>query len=75
MFWTTIDNFGSRGNNFKSEAKKAVSGSMENVKHQFLQSYFLVPNHKGFRKDVVVILIDKTKCSDLTKQECDWMIS
>ena len=75
MLWTTIDHFGSRWNNFKSKARKADSGSMENVKHQFLQSQFLIPSHKGFPIEVGVRLIDKIKCFELTKQEFYWMRS
>ena len=61
--------FGSKYINFKSEARKTESGSMENVKEEFLQSVFLLSNHKGFLKNVEVRMIDKTKDSDPTKQE------
>ena len=48
---------------FKSEARKAESGGMENVTQQFLQS------HEGLLKDMGVRLTDKTKASEPTKQE------
>ena len=48
----TADHFRSRWNNYKSEAIKAESGNMENVK-QKLQSHFLQPDHKGFLKGYV----------------------
>ena len=37
----TTDHLRSRWNNYKSEARKAESGNMENVNQKFLQSHFL----------------------------------
>ena len=54
---------------FKSEARKAESGGMENVTQQFLQSHFLLANHEGLLKDMGVRLTEKTKASEPTKQE------
>ena len=65
----TTDHFRRRWNNFKSEAKKAVTGTMENFKKKFLQSNILQPEHKGFPKNVEVKLIDKEQDSDPIKQE------
>ena len=69
----TNDHFRSRWNNYKSDARKAESGDMENVKQKFLQSHFLQRDHQGFLKDVEVRLIDKTQASDPTKREFYWM--
>ena len=69
----TTDHFRSRGSNYKSEARKAENGNMENAKQKFLQSQFLQPDHKGFLKDVQVRLIDKTQRSNPTKGEFYWM--
>ena len=69
----TTDHFRSRWNNYKSEARKAESGSMENVKQKFLQGHFLQPDHKGFLKDLEVRLTDKTQGSDPSKREFYWM--
>ena len=65
------DNFRSRWSNYKSEARKAENGNMENVK--LLRSHFLQPDHKVFLKDVEVRLIDKTQGSDQTNREFYWM--
>ena len=69
----TNDHFRSRWNNYKSEARKAESGNMENVKQRFLQSHYLQPDYKGFLKNKEVRLIDKTQGSDSTKRELCWM--
>ena len=69
----TTDHFRSRWNNYKSDVKKAESGDLENVKQNFLQSYFLQRDHQGFLNDVKVRLIDKTQASDPTKREFYWM--
>ena len=55
------------------EARKTENGDMENVKQKFLQNHFLQDDHKGFLEDVEVRLIDKTKCSDPTKWDYNWM--
>ena len=57
----TIDHFRSRWTNCKSDARKAGSGNMKNVKQKFLQSHFLQRDHQGFLKDLEVRLIDKTQ--------------
>ena len=43
----TTDHFRSRWNNYKSHARKAESGNMEDVKQKFLQSYFLQRDRQG----------------------------
>ena len=65
----TTNHFRSRWNKYKSEARKAESGNIENVKHKYLQSHFSQPDHK----DLEVRLIDKTESSDPTKREFYWM--
>ena len=69
----TIDHFRSRWTNCKSDARKAGSGNMKNVKQKFLQSHFLQRDLKGFLKDVEVRLVDKTQASDPTRREFYWM--
>ena len=68
----TNDHFGSRWNNYKSEAKKVESGNKENVKQKFLQSHYLQPYQKSFLKDVDVRLFDKTQGSDPPKTKFYW---
>ena len=68
----TTDHFRSRWNNYKSEARKAESGNMENVKQKFLQSHFLQSDQKGFLKDVEVRLIEKAQGFNQNKRECYW---
>ena len=41
------------------EARKAVSGDMENIKEKFLQSHLLQDDHKGFLEDVEITLTNK----------------
>ena len=65
----TKDHFRSRWNNCKSDARKAESVNMENVKQKFLQSQFLQSDHQGFLLDVEVRLIDKTQASNTAKRE------
>ena len=50
-----------------------LSGNMEYVKQNILQSHFLQRDHKDFLKDVEVRLIDKMQASDPTKKEFYWM--
>ena len=69
----TTNHFKSKWNNYKSEARQAESGNMENVKQKFLQSYILPSDHKGFLKDVEVGLIDKIQGSDPTMRKFFWM--
>ena len=57
----------------QSEARKAESGNMEDVKEKFSKSHFLQPDHIAFLKDVKVRLIGKTQCSDPTKREFYWI--
>ena len=68
----TTDHFRSRWNNYKSEARKAESDNMENIKQKFSESHFLQPDHKRFLKDVNIRLIDKTQVSDPTKRKFYW---
>ena len=65
--------FRSRWNNYKSEARKAESGNMGNIKQKLLQCHFIQPDHKGFIKNVEVRLTDKTQGSDPTKGQFYWM--
>ena len=67
------DHFRSRWDNYKSDARKAESGDMENVKQKFLESHFLLRDHQGFLKDVKFRLIDKTQASDPFKSEFYWV--
>ena len=55
------------------EARKAVSGDMENIKEKFLQSHLLQDDHKGFLEDVEITLTNKMQGSDSTKREYQWM--
>ena len=58
--------------NCKSDARKAESGNMKNVKQKFLKNHFLQRDHQGFLKDLEVRLIDKTQ-SYPTKRVLYWM--
>ena len=64
-----VDKFRSRGNNSKTDERKASSGNIERCKQRFLQNYFLQDDHHGFLDDVEVILIDKNQASDSTKRK------
>ena len=47
---TIIKRFRYRWNNYKTEARKAENGDMENVKQKFLHSHFLKDDQKFFWK-------------------------
>ena len=69
----TFDKFRIRWNNYKTDARKAASGSIESCKQQFLQTNFLQDDHHGFLEDVEVTLIAKTQASDSTTRGYYWM--
>ena len=56
----TVDKFRNRWNNYKTDARKAASGNIENCKQQFFKNHFLQDDHHGFLEDVEITLIDKT---------------
>ena len=66
---TPTNKFRSRWTICRSDASKAESSSMKNVKQKFLQSHFLQLYHQGLLKDEKSRLIDKTQTSDTTKRE------
>ena len=68
-----VDKFRNRWNNYKTDARKAASGNIENCKQQFFKNHFLQDDHHGFLEDVEVTLIDKTQASYPTKGEYRWM--
>ena len=69
----TVGKFRSRWNNYKTDARKAASGSIESCKQQFLQNHSLQDDHHGSLKDVEVTSFDKTQASDSTTREYYWM--
>ena len=69
----TTDHFRRSRTNYKSEARKAKSGNMENIKQKFFQCHFVQSDHQGFLKELEVRLIDKTLGSEPTKREFYWM--
>ena len=57
----TTGHFRSRWTNCKSDARKAESGNIKNVKQKLFKNHFLQRDHQGFLKDLEVLLIDKTQ--------------
>ena len=67
----TVDNFRSRWNNYKDNARKHERGQHCMQKH--LYEHFDLPGHTGFLKDVTVTLIDKTDPRNPTEREDYWI--
>ena len=66
----TVDEFGFRWNNYKSNCRKYQRG--ETCMQQHLYKYFCSGNHNFFISDVYVTFIHKIYPSDLLKREDCW---
>ena len=66
----TVDQFRSRWNNYKGDARENGQGATCMQQHLF--NHFCTSGHCGFLEDVSLTFIDKTDPSDLLKREDYW---
>ena len=66
----TVDQFGSRWNNYKSDSRKYSRGGSCMQQHMFY--HFCTSGDAGFLDDVSITFIDKTDPSNQLKREDYW---